>query len=1057
MNTRIPSSRPTQGWKWSRLVPLLLLSGGLAPLVPQAAYAQVAGSHTVTGKITSDTGEALPGVTVVVKGTTTGVTTDVNGAYTVTVPNDNSILVISSVGFTKQELPVGKRTSLSQSLVPETQALNEIQVVGYGTQKKSQVTGAISSVSDEQLRDVPVANVGQALQGRAAGVTISSASSSPGQTPVIRIRGNRSIAGSNDPLLVVDGVPYDGSLNDLNPDDITSLEVLKDASSTAIYGARGANGVILITTRRGKSGAARATYSGYYGEKKAYGRYDLQNGQQYYNYRLQAYQAQNANFDPVATTSFLTPDERANYAAGNTTDYQSLLYQNGHIQNHSLGVSGGTDQTQYSASLGYYDETGIVPVQRVQRYSLRATLDQQVGKRVKIGINTLNTYTNYSDPTVNIMNQILTASPLASPYDANGLPILYPNTDNALANPLTLYTQDAHLDSRRRLRTFNSIYGQVNILKGLDYRLNIGLDARSENNDNFYASNTPQRGGGLNSAGRSQNLAFNLLAENILTYNRSFGKHDVNFTGLYSAQEYRYDGFGTSAQNIPANYELDNNLGSGTPTSASSTANKWDIVSYMARANYAYDNRYSATLTVRVDGSSRLAPGNKYKAFPSGAVAWNIANESFMKDYTWINNLKLRASLGRVGSTAVNPYQTLGSLQSSLGNGYYNYGSTGVVGVVPGSIPNPNLGWEYTTTTNFGLDFGFLNNRITGTVEVYQQRTSDLLLPDALPTASGYGSFTRNTGQTQNRGLEVSLTTVNVRTPSGFEWSTDWNFTVNREKILSLGLGTDANGNELSDVGNQRFIGQPLYVIYDYRKIGIWQTSEVDQAKLYGALPGQIKIQDVNGDGKIDGNDRQVLGSRQPKFEAGMTQRFRFKGFDLTAVGLTRVGATIVDPLLYGPSYFTTNSGRRNQVNLNYWTPTNPTNDYPRPTQVASGNEYPNYSQTLSYLSGTFIKVRSIDLGYNIPAAWAGKAFLSSARVYIQVQNPFIWSPVGYFQRNKAIDPDALSYSSRFNASNPGGIEFTNGDPNTTSAGTAGLGVNYPVARSYIVGVNLAF
>jgi TonB-linked SusC/RagA family outer membrane protein len=1058
MNTRIPSSRPTRGLKWSRLVPLLLLSGGLAPLVPQAAYAQVAGAHTVTGKITSDTGEGIPGVTVVVKGTTTGATTDVNGTYTLTVPNDNSILVFSSVGYTRQEIAVGKRTNLSQSLVPETQALNEVQVVGYGTQKKSQVTGAISTVSDEQLRDVPVANIGQALQGRAAGVTISSASSSPGQNPVIRIRGNRSFAGSNDPLLVVDGVPYDGSLNDLNPDDITSLEVLKDASSTAIYGARGANGVILISTRRGKSGAPRATYSGYYGQKRAYGLYDLQNGSQYYDFRSQAYRA-NGAADPTTVAGFLTPDELANYRAGKTTDYQDLLFQKGHIQNHSIGVSGGTDQTQYSASLGYYDETGIVPVQRIQRYSLRLTLDQQIGKRVKVGLNTLNSYTNYDDPNVNILYGILTSSPLASPYDANGLPILYPNTDTALGNPLTNYTTDAHLDQRRRLRTFNSLYGQVNILKGLDYRLNIGLDARSENNDSFNASGTTFVGTGQNTASRSQNLAFNLLAENILTYNRSFGKHDVNFTGLYSAQEFRTDGFSAGSQNLPTNYQLDNNLGAGTPTAPSSTQSQWDIVSYMGRVNYAYDNRYSATLTVRADGSSRLAPGNKYKAFPSAAVAWNIANEQFMQGRDWMSNLKLRASLGRVGSTAVPPYGTIGSLQSSLGNGYYNFGSTGAVGVVPASIPNPNLSWEYTTTANLGLDFGFLQNRITGSIEVYQQRTSNLLLPDALPGATGYTAFTKNIGLTQNRGLEISLTTINIRPKNadGFEWSTDWNFTLNREKVLDLGLGTDENGNQKSDISNQRFIGQPLYVIYDYKKVGIWQTGEEAAAAKAGSRVGQIKLDDPNGNGLVDPADRQIIGTRQPKFEAGMTQRFRFKGFDLTAVGLTRVGATIVDPLLFGNSYFTTFEGRRNQINLDYWTPTNPTNAFPQPRQ--GNGDFPPYSQTLAYVSGTFIKIRSIDLGYTIPAAWAKAAFMSSARIYIQVQNPLIWSPLGIYKKNKAIDPDALSYSTRFGGSgSPSGIAFAEGDLNSgVNTSTAGRGVNYPATRAFIVGVNLGF
>jgi TonB-linked SusC/RagA family outer membrane protein len=1043
MNTRIPASRPLRGWKWSRLVTLLLLSGAAAPLLPQAAYAQVAGAHTVTGKITSDNGEALPGVTIVVKGTTTGVTTDVEGNYTVSVPDDTSILVISSVGFRKQEVAVGKRTNISQSLVPETQALNEIQVVGYGTQKKSQVTGAIATVSDEQLRDVPVANVGQALQGRVAGLNVSSTSNTPGQSPVIRIRGNRSFAGSNDPLLVVDGVPYDGSLNDLNPDDISSLEVLKDASATAIYGARGANGVILISTRRGKSGAPRATYSGYYGAKNPYGRFDLQNGQQYYDYRAEAFRAAGQN--PTTAAGFLTDDERKNYNEGRSFDYQDLLYKTGHIQNHALGVSGGTDQTQYSASLGYFDETGIVPVQRIRRYSLRGTLDQQIGKRVKIGFNTLNTFTNQDDPNLSILYNIMTSSPLASPYDAAGIPILFPNTDNAQANPLNYYTQDAHLEQRRRLRTFNSLYGQINIIKGLDYRLNLGLDARTQNDESFFASNTPARAGGQNAATRSNSIAFNLLAENVLTYNRAFGKHDVNFTGLYSIQEYRTDGFSAGSQNLPTNYQQAFNLGAGTPTAPGSNQSQWDIISYMGRANYAYDNRYSATLTVRVDGSSRLAPGNKYKAFPSAAAAWNIANESFLKDQAWVSNLKLRASYGRTGSTAVNPYQTLGSLGSGLGGGYYNFGGTGVAGAVPSSIPNPNLGWEYTATTNFGLDFGVLQNRITGSLELYQQNTSDLLLPDALPTSTGYGSFLRNIGKTRNRGIELSLTTVNVRTKSGFEWISDWNFTMNREQVVDLGLGEDENGVQRSDISNQRFIGQPLYVFFDYKKAGIYQASEAAAAAKAGTRVGQVRIEDLNNSGTVDGADRQIIGSRQPKFEAGTTQRLRFKGFDITAVALTRVGATIVDPLLFPSNYYTTFSGRRNQVNLPYWTPTATDNPFPEPNQNYFNDFVPN-AQSLAYLSGTFIKVRSIDLGYALPASIVQKLRMTNARVYVQVQNPLIWSPESFYKKNKAVDPEALSYSTRFNGStnNNGGVSFD-------------YGVTYPVTRSFIVGLNLGF
>ncbi|UOQ64277.1 SusC/RagA family TonB-linked outer membrane protein [Hymenobacter volaticus] len=1028
----------------------------MASLLLPTSHVFAQAAQTISGKVTSaEGGEGLPGVTVLQKGTTNGVSTNGDGGFTLSAPI-GSTLVFSAIGFVSQEAIVSG-TTVNIKLATNTKALDEVVVVGYGTQQKSQVTGAITSVSEQQLRDVPVANIGQALQGRAAGVNISSASSSPGQNPVIRIRGNRSFAGSNDPLLVVDGVPYDGSLNDLNPDDITSLEVLKDASSTAIYGARGANGVILITTKRGKNGAPKATYNAYYGTKRAYGLFDLQNGEEYYNFRSEAYRAAGQN--PNTAAGFLTDDEKANYAAGKSFDYQDLLFKNGRIQNHALGVSGGTEQTQYSASLGYYDETGIVPVQGIKRYSLRGTLDQQIGKRVKVGLNTLNSFTQQNDPNINILYNILTTSPLASPFDANGNPILFPNNDQATANALTYYVPDAHLDRRRRIRTFNSLYAQVNILPGLDYRLNVGLDGRSENSESFNASNTPARNGGQNAASRSQNLAFNLLAENLLTYNRTFGKHDVNFTGLYSAQEFRTDGFNAGSQNLPTNYQLSSNLGAGTPTAPGSFENQWDIISYMGRVNYAYDNRYSATVTVRADGSSRLAPGNKYKAFPSGALAWNIVNEQFMQSQAWVNNLKLRASYGRTGSTAVNPYQTLGSLQSGLGNGYYSFGGTGVVGVVPASIPNPNLGWEYTATTNFGLDFGFLQNRISGSIEVYEQRTSDLLLPDALPTVSGYGSFTRNIGKTQNRGLEIGISTVNVRTASGFEWNSDWNFTVNREKVLDLGLGDDENGNPRSDISNQRFIGQPLYVFYDYKKAGIWQPGEEAAIAKAASRIGQIRIEDLNNSGTVDPADRQIIGSRQPKFEAGTTQRFKFKGFDLTAVALTRVGATVVDPLLYPTSYFTTFGGRRNQVNLPYWTPDTPNNPYPQPNQTYF-NDFVLNSSTLSYLSGTFIKVRSIDLGYALPASIVQKAKMSTARIYLQVQNPLIWSPEDFYKKNKAIDPDALSYSTRFSgsSSNNNGIAFAEGDLNSNvNSGTAGRGVNYPATRAFIIGVNVGF
>ncbi|MGI4735928.1 MAG: SusC/RagA family TonB-linked outer membrane protein [Janthinobacterium lividum] len=1019
---------------WSRWVMVVLLAGSL---VPAAGWAQQAGPHAVSGRIVADNGEALAGVSVVLKGTETTTTTDAQGRYTLTVAGDTSVLVVCAVGYMCRELPA-RRDNLTTALRPETQVLHTGQVVGYGTQLKSPVTGAIASVGDAQLRDAPVANIGQALQGRAAGVSVASAGTAPGQNPVLRIRGNRSLLGNGDPLLVVDGVPFDGNLNDLNPDDIADVAVLKDASATAIYGGRGADGVLLLTTRRGGAGAPRLSYNGYAGLKSAYGRYDLQNGSQFYNYRLEAFRAYDPAFNPNTASYFLTPDERANYAAGRTTDYESLLFQHGHLQNHTLGLSGGTDQTQYAVSLGYYDETGIVPVQRFQRYALHGTLDQQISKRVRVGLSTHTTRLQDDDPNVGVLYQVLTTSPLASPTDANGNLVLFPNGDQAGANPLALYAPNAHLDQRRRFRTFNSLYGQVNILQGLDYRANVGVNILLETSEGFYASATPQQGGSQNAARYTNTQTSDLLLENVLTYSRTLGQHSLHATGLYSRQHYYSDNTFASVMGVPG--------GVGAPTGGSNSSQQEGLTSLMGRLHYAYADRYSATLTYRTDGSSRLAPGNQYGGFFGAAAAWNLAHERFLTGHDWLSLLKLRGSTGRVGGASANPYQTLGSLSPGLGSGYYNYGATGTVGPVPSGIQNAGLSWEYTTTLNAGLDFGFFQNRVTGSIDVYRQRSTDLLLPDALPNASGYGSFVRSAGQVQNRGLELALTTVNVRASrlGSFAWSTEWNFTLNREQVLDLGL-YNADGSPRSDIANQRFIGQPLYVFYDYRKTGIWQTAEASEARRYNSKPGQIKVEDVDGNGVINAADRQIIGSRQPRFEAGLTNHFSYRGFDMTIVALARVGATVADPVLFGPSYFTTNTGRRNQLNLNYWTPTNPTNDYPQPDQSPRANEWPTYGSTLGYRDGTFLKVRSLDLGYTIPAAWAGGLHLTSARVYVQVQNPLIWARDPYFQANKAIDPDALTYSTRFNSVNSSGIEFTGG------------GSGYPVARAFLAGVNLGF
>lgn len=942
-------------------------------------------------------GRAVPNASIVVKGTSSGTVTDGEGKFQITVPDKNSVLLISSQGFTNQEVSLNNKTRIDVGLDESTKKLDEVVVVGYGQQRRKDVTGAISSVSAKALSEVPVSSPGQALQGRVAGLYAVTTGYRPGSDVSIRIRGNRSFSAGNDPLFVVDGIPITGGLNDINPTDIESMEVLKDASATAIYGSRGANGVIIITTRRGKVGGPFVSYDAYYGIVRALGKTQVMNGQEFAEYKRESRRTSGKYKDSNKDSSdrkLFEPVELQSIALGRSTDYQDLMLQSGRQQSHQIGVNGGTEMTKYALSIAYFEDKGIIPVQSFTRNTLRLNIDQTINKRIKIGTSILGTFSLRKGFNLNPYDDALAENPLGVPYDSTGNLIFLPTSDGLRSNPLAELVGGALADRNKRFRLFSSLYGEFDIAPGLKYRLNYGPDLIQNRNGRFTGRYTNERRGGDPTASTSEDFVSSYTIENILTYNKLFQQlHSINFTGLYSVQSREQEASNNSVQGVAIeDMEYYNLASAPIITGVGSSYEKWTILSYMARLNYVYKSKYLLTLTGRADGSSRFAPHRKWGFFPSVAVGWNISNENFLANSRTIDNLKLRASYGETGNTGINPYQTLGGLSRTT----YAFDNNAAYGYRPGSIPNPNLKWETTASLNLGLDFSFFNNRLSGSFEGYQQNTHDLLLQRQLPITSGFGSILENIGSTRNTGVEVTLSTLNIDSRNrseGLTWSTDLNFAHNREEIVEL------YGGKKDDVGNTWFIGQPISVIYDYEKTGIWQTADKDLAITYSQKPGQIRVRDQNNDKKINADDRVILGSSVPKISGGLTNRFTYKGFDLAIFVFARFGSKITSGFHDGG--WMQLQGRYNNLKVDYWTETNPTNAYPRPDE---NSERPIYSSTLRYFDGSFVKIRNINFGYTFPEALAKRMRMKSTRVYLSMLQPAIYAR--YRQKEKGIDPE---------------------------------------------------
>ena len=948
-----------------------------------ASFAQA----TITGKVTAqDNGEALPGVSILLKGTTTGAITAVDGTYSIAAPATGT-LIFSFIGFATQEVAINNRSAINVSLAADSKTLEEMVVVGYGTMKKSDVAGAITSVKTEELTAIPTTNALRSLQGKVSGLDITQNSGQPGANVSIVLRGNRSLRADNQPLVLVDGIQY-GSFVDINPTDIESVEVLKDVASTAIYGTRGANGVIIITTKKGKAGRTSVTFNSYVSsyEKGKYPR--MMNGDEYAQLKREAFRTTNggvyrndADIFQVTELEYLQNKQFENW--------QDYIFRNGLLQNYELNVAGGNEKTLFSLSGGFQKDQGLLLNDVFRRVNGKVSVDHKLSERFKTGITAIYTYKNQNkrDNPLNMANKIL---PIAKAYDEEGKLNLFPAPGySSQFNPLADEEPGVFENNILDKRLFTSAYLDVKLYNDLLFKSTIGLDIRDFRNGYYRGHNTVANVGRNSVSGVNVNSNFNYTWENTLNYNKTIGDH--GFTGLLGTSTLgtNYEQFTAAGNNqaspITTFYDINSNTASKV---IGSQLRQTRIASFFGRVNYKFKDRYILQGSLRADGSSVLAQGSKWGYFPSVSGAWRLVEEPFMQNAGLLDDLKLRVSWGKSGNSAIDPYATLGGLSLSA----YAFGNSAAYGYWPSVIPNASLTWETTGTWNAGVDFGLLKNRISGSLDFYRSRTSDLLLPSLLPPATGYTEVMENIGQTENKGVELALTTHNLSN-AAFNWSTNYTFSLNREKIIALNDGVTRNE------ANSWFVDSPTRVFYDYKKIGIWQLGEEDAASAFGGFkPGDIKVADVNGNGKFDAADRTTF-SRVPKFSLGVNNSFDYKNFDLSVFVYARVGHHI--DYEYNTAYKP--NALENSSLVNYWTPENPSNAFPRPNSSYSTNNYLLQS-TVGYVDGSFVKIRDISLGYNLPKGLLDKMGVGKVRFYGTLQNYFVFSKMDNYDPERGGD-----------------------------------------------------
>jgi TonB-linked SusC/RagA family outer membrane protein len=950
----------------------------------------------ITGVVTdAQTGEVLIGVNVSVAGTTTGTITDAAGSYALRVSPGQSV-VFSYVGYQTITVEVTNQTVIDMALNVSAEALDEVVVVGYGTMKRSDLTGAVSSIREEDIATTKSTNVIEALQGRVAGIDMVRSSGSAGSGYSILLRGARSLTASNSPIYIVDGIDYGSNIN-INANDIASMEVLKDASSTAIYGSRGANGVILITTKKGKEGKPVIAFDTYYGITSPLGSVPLGDAEYFLRMTRDFLRGNRPEYDwdtpddEIDVRKSLFPSEVAGYENG--VDYDWIDGQSedfGSQQDYHLSISGGNQATRYAVSLSHTVEDNFIPNDNYKRYSLKVDLESKVTKWLSFGNSS---FIAFSD-RINGRGLNYNQNPLTPAYDSTGVLIPEPNERVPFSNPIIDQDPNHYLNEIYQTDIFSTFYAQLSLWEGLTFRSSFNFDLGFNRNGFFQGEY--EGIDRLSTANVTMSSGYKWTWQNILTYDRTFnGDHHVNLTAatetVYARTERGYQ----SATDLLLGNSWWWTLSSGQQDLLISppgdegflqlTENQ--LASFIGRIHYGFRDKYLVTLTGRYDGASQLA--EKWDFFPSASVAWRISEESFMENVDFISNLKLRFGYGITGNQSVAPYAALGSIiRTPL---YYEFGPDPYLGYRTGYLDNPDLTWETTEAFNLGVDFGLIRNRISGTVELYQTYTSDLLQSRTLPPTSAVPEIVQNVGETQNKGVEVTLRTVNI-SGNNFTWSTDLTFAANTEEITFLVGGVE------QDIGNGWFVGYPVDVFYDYDKIGIWQLDEEEEAALYGRQPGMLKLRDVNNDTIISDEDRVILGNPRPKWTAGLNSTMRFMGFDLTVFVYARIGHMVSDGIerQWAPDR------RENSMERDYWTPNFPTNEYPRMDPGLTRSGWAEAS-TLTYKDGSYVKIRDITLGYTLPSDITKKAYINSLRLYVTMKNYFAFGK--YFSQGR-YDPE---------------------------------------------------
>jgi TonB-linked SusC/RagA family outer membrane protein len=975
----------------------------------------------ITGIVSDKSGAPLAGVNIVAAGTAVGVITGADGRYSIDVPLDTKSLRFSFIGMETQDIEIGTRASINVTLLESAIGLEEVVVVGYGTQKKSDITGSVVSVSNEQITARPVNNIFQAIQGKAAGVDITT-SIRPGTLGSISIRGARSLTASNSPLYVVDGIPImsNSGIETLNEQDIQSIDILKDASATAIYGSRGANGVVLVTTKRGTDGQFQLNYSGSLTNEQMVWRSEYMDVAQFMEFsRWGAYYA---SYNPTtglysrvpgnvptlandATINYFTAEPTAwqniqkGWASGTwdpsqvqTFDWLGVVTQPTYTQEHTLSASGGTKTMKAYGSFGYLNNQGTTKGQEYQRYTLRTNVELNPKDWITFGagVNGSWQFQDYGQSATggssNVTGDLIAAAariePYSLPYDADGNRIVHPGGKARVWNVIDEWKYSTN--QRETLRILGSLFTEVKLFKGLRYRMNFGPDFRFYRNGWYNDTKSIVRELSASNASISNTKDFSYTIDNLLYYDNKFGAHTIGVTLLQTASKWTSESSAIAGQGIEVSSQLWDALGTLTSSQLSSWSSglsENQLESYMGRINYNYKDKYLLTVSGRWDGASQLAAGNKWAFFPSAAIAWRLDKESFLNGIPWLDQLKLRLGVGTVGNSAVGFYSTKGAINQVT----VPFGTGTETGYTfTSAVANPGLGWEKTTQYNLGVDFSLLEGRVNGTIEAYKSYTTDLLLTVALPSVSGFTSTIANVGETSNRGLDITINS-DIIDKSGFSWNINATAAWQKDKIESL-----MNGKE-DMVGNNWFIGQSIGIIYDYEKIGIWQDTPEDQAEMakFNAngsqfAPGKIKVKDQNGDYRINGNyDRVIIGNTRPRWTVGLTNNFSYKGIELSVLLTGRlkyisgVGEALTG--MYG-----------DQRVLDYWTPDNTGAEYQRPFMSEAGGD--TYAGTY-YKDDSWIKIRNISLGYQLPNSLLSKVKINSLRVYAQIQNAgMLWS-----------------------------------------------------------------